>query len=108
MAVRKKHLFDWPQQELGAYGQALGHPARVQILEVLSMRGRCSFADLSERIPLATTTVAFHCQKLKSLGWMELCSLDNGEAGYRLSKEAVQDAVGAIQLFCMRLMLDAA
>lgn len=105
MAVRKKHLFDWSQQELGEYGQALGHPARVQILELLSRETSCKFEQLNTSLPLSRATVSYHLNHLVKSGWVVTTELNNGRAaGYRLRSEMIQSASVELMAFCKMLM----
>ena len=46
---------------------ALSHPVRVQILCLLIDKD-CIFGDLTERIPLAQSTISQHLTKLKNAG----------------------------------------
>ncbi len=46
---------------------ALSHPVRVQILCLLIDK-ECIFGDLTERIPLAQSTISQHLTKLKNAG----------------------------------------
>ena len=54
--------------ELAALTKALGHPARVQILRLLSRRDSCVCGDIVEELPLAQSTVSEHLRILKSAG----------------------------------------
>ena len=53
--------------------KALGHPARVQIVEHLTQIGQCICGDLVGLLPLAQSTVSQHLKILKDSG------LVNGE-----------------------------
>lgn len=48
--------------------KALGHPARIAILKILSQRKTCFCGDITEILPLAQSTVSQHLKALKSAG----------------------------------------
>ena len=57
-----------PGEELAKLAKALGHPARVQILEMLIERGDCQCSVIVDRLPLAQATVSQHLKVLKEAG----------------------------------------
>ena len=105
MAVRKKHLFKEDVRELGEYGQALGHPARVQILEVLAQESKCRFERLCLSLPLSRPTVSYHLGHLVKSGWVTTTEVDNGQAaGYQLRAEMIEAASSELMAFCRTLL----
>jgi ArsR family transcriptional regulator, arsenate/arsenite/antimonite-responsive transcriptional repressor len=54
--------------ELAELTKALGHPARVAILRLLSRRGSCICGEIVEELPLAQSTVSQHLKVLKESG----------------------------------------
>ena len=55
-------------EELSALAKALGHPARVQILRLLTRRSSCVCGDIVDELPLAQSTVSQHLKILKEAG----------------------------------------
>lgn len=56
-------------QELAGLCQALGHPARVQILRLLLAQGQgCFCGDLVKLLGLAQSTVSHHLKALRDAG----------------------------------------
>ena len=105
MAVRKKHLFSDELRDLGEYGQALGHPARVQILEVLARESKCRFERLCLSLPLSRQTVSYHLRHLVKSGWVTTTEVDHGQsAGYRLRADMIEAASSELMTFCRRLL----
>jgi DNA-binding transcriptional ArsR family regulator len=47
---------------------ALSHPARLQIMLHLAKYNGCQARSISERLPLAKSTVSEHLSKLKEAG----------------------------------------
>lgn len=65
-----------PRSELGeealaALARALGHPARVHILNTLISRQTCIAGELADELPLAASTVSQHLKVLKEAGWIK-------------------------------------
>lgn len=54
-------------KELALLLNALSHPARITILQVLLDRD-CIFGDLAKQLPLAQSTISQHLAVLKSAG----------------------------------------
>ncbi len=54
--------------ELAAFAKAPGHPARVQILRLLSRRTSCVYGELVDGIALAQSTISQHVKVLKDAG----------------------------------------
>jgi len=55
-------------EELAMLCKALGHPARVQLLNYLSAYGACYFGSLADVLPLAASTISQHVSVLKQAG----------------------------------------
>ena len=68
MGVTKEELFSIEQNQLAKMAKALGHPARIAILQVLIRQNTCYNGDLVEELGLAQATVSQHLKELKKLG----------------------------------------
>ncbi|MBI3924384.1 MAG: winged helix-turn-helix transcriptional regulator [Armatimonadetes bacterium] len=55
-------------EELARLAKALGHPARVQIVRMLSRRTQCVCGEIVDQLPLAQSTVSQHLSVLKQAG----------------------------------------
>ncbi|HWC90133.1 MAG TPA: metalloregulator ArsR/SmtB family transcription factor [Pirellulales bacterium] len=55
-------------EELALLTKAVGHPARVQILRLLSRRQSCVCGEIADAFPLAQSTVSQHLKILKEAG----------------------------------------
>lgn len=55
-------------EELAVLAKALAHPARIQILRLLSRREACVCGDIVDELPLAQSTVSQHLKVLKDAG----------------------------------------
>ena len=56
------------QEQLSGIAKALGHPARVAILQFLAKQSECYFGDIHEELPIAKATVSQHLTELKNAG----------------------------------------
>ena len=68
MGSTKTEIFSDQQNEIAVYAKALGHPARVAILQYLFKLDTCFCGDLVEEIGLAQPTISQHLKELKHLG----------------------------------------
>ncbi len=68
MGLTKFEVFPPEQNELAAIAKALGHPARIAILQHLLRANTCICGDLVNEIPLAQPTISRHLQELKAVG----------------------------------------
>jgi ArsR family transcriptional regulator, arsenate/arsenite/antimonite-responsive transcriptional repressor len=56
------------EAELALLAKALGHPARVRILELLLTKDACCCGEIVDELPLAQATVSQHLKVLKEAG----------------------------------------
>jgi DNA-binding transcriptional ArsR family regulator len=68
MGLTKTEGFTKAQIELSALTKALGHPARIAILQFLAGREGCQCGDIVDELPLSQSTVSQHLKELKSAG----------------------------------------
>ena len=66
-ATKTEHFTD-QQNEMATIAKALGHPARIAILEYLLKVNECICGDIVNEIPLAQPTVSQHLKELKNAG----------------------------------------
>jgi ArsR family transcriptional regulator, arsenate/arsenite/antimonite-responsive transcriptional repressor len=68
MGATKTDHFTEYQNELAVLAKALGHPARIAILEYLMKVDTCICGDIVNELPLAQATVSQHLKELKNAG----------------------------------------
>ncbi len=68
MGVTRSDNFSVSQNELATIFKALGHPARIAILEYLIEHDRCICTDLVDLLPLSQATVSQHLRALRDAG----------------------------------------
>lgn len=57
--------------ELATMAKALGHPARIQILRMLTARDTCVTGEVVDGLPLAQSTVSEHLRILRESGLVQ-------------------------------------
>ncbi len=68
MGASKSEHFTEKQNQIATLAKALGHPARVAIIEYLLKVDTCICGDIVNELPLAQPTVSQHLRELKSAG----------------------------------------
>ncbi len=68
MGITKSNLFTEDQNSLAKTLKALGHPARIAILQHLLKANACINGDLVQETGLAQATISQHLRELKELG----------------------------------------
>ncbi len=66
-ATKTEHFTD-KQNAIATLAKALGHPARVAIMEYLMKVDACICGDIVNELPLAQPTVSQHLKELKNAG----------------------------------------
>lgn len=65
MGLTKTSQFTEKQNQLASMAKALGHPARIAILQYLSTQNSCVCGSIVDEIGLAQATVSQHLKALK-------------------------------------------
>jgi len=68
LAKSKTYLFSKEDVELARVAKVLSHPARVEILKILSKQTECICGEIVKGLPLAQATVSQHLKELKMAG----------------------------------------
>ncbi len=68
MGASKTEHFTDEQNAIATLSKALGHPARVAIMEYLIKVDTCICGDIVNKLPLAQPTVSQHLKELKNAG----------------------------------------
>ena len=78
------------QERFARLCKALGHPARVRIVELLLSVDACVCGDIVESLPLAQSTVSQHLKVLKDAGLI-VGTIDGPRTCYCLDREALAE-----------------
>ncbi len=68
MGASKTDHFTEQQNKIATIAKALGHPARIAIIEYLLKVNACICGDIVNELPLAQPTVSQHLKELKNAG----------------------------------------
>ena len=68
MGATKSDIFTQDQNEIASIAKAIGHPARIAILQYLIQKNACVCGDIVGEIGLAQATVSQHLKELKQAG----------------------------------------
>ena len=68
MGATKKNQFTIIQNRKAELFKALGHPARIAILEFIIQQPSCVCGDIVEELPLSQSTISQHLTALKNVG----------------------------------------
>ncbi len=94
MGVTKTDVFQARHNEIATFAKAIGHPARVAILQHLIETDRCITGDLVDVLPLAQATVSQHLNELKKVGLIR-GNVDGTSVCYCLDKKNWARCIGA-------------
>jgi ArsR family transcriptional regulator len=89
MAQAKTEEFTSKQNKAATMLKALGHPARVAIVEYLIKFDSCVCGDIVDRLPLAQATVSQHLKALKEAGIIQ-GTVEGTSVCYCIDVKAVQ------------------
>lgn len=76
-------------EELARLAKAIGHPARVRILRMLSRREARVCSQIVDELPLAQSTVSEHLRILKEAGLVR-SSQDGPRVGYCINFDTLR------------------
>ncbi|MCL9806651.1 metalloregulator ArsR/SmtB family transcription factor [Flavobacterium amniphilum] len=68
MGTSKTEIFNNKQNRLATLFKALGHPARIAILQYIIKQNACICNDLVNELGLAQATISQHLKELKNVG----------------------------------------
>lgn len=68
MGATKTDHFTDKQNQIAIIAKALGHPARIAIIEYLLKVNTCICGDIVNELPLAQPTISQHLKELKNAG----------------------------------------
>ena len=102
MPQNKRILFSSRQQQVANKAQAMCHPARLEILELLRKHDFMVCGDFVELIPLEQGTISHHLEVLLEA---QLIIRDEliGEIGYRINHIGWQQARMSIEHFFAKI-----
>ena len=70
-SMENKKEYTEKQERIARFAKALGHPARIAIMQFLARQEQCYFGDIHEELPIAKATVSQHLTELKDAGLIQ-------------------------------------
>lgn len=86
-ATKTEHFTD-KQNAIATLAKALGHPARIAIIEYLIKVNACICGDIVNELPLAQPTVSQHLKELKNAGLIK-GEVEGNSVCYCINEEAI-------------------
>lgn len=69
--MKKSRDYTEDSEKLARFAKALGHPARITIMEFLAGQDSCFFGEIHDELPIAKATVSQHLKELKDAGLIQ-------------------------------------
>ncbi len=92
MPLAKLEAFDPKLVALSGFGKALGHPARIAILQFLGGRREAAALEIVDRLPLSQPACSRHLSELVKAGLLR-ARVSGSNVYYRLQR-------GVLDRFC--------
>ena len=89
MGATKTEYFTDRQNQLATLAKALGHPARIAILDYLLKVDSCICGDIVNQLPLAQPTISQHLKELKNANLIK-GSIDGNAICYCINEKAFE------------------
>ena len=102
MGTTKTEEFTVKQNKIARYMKALGHPARIAIIEYLLKVDACICGDIVNELPLAQPTVSQHLKELKNAGLIK-GNIEGNAICYCISEPGFEKIKGFFQHITERL-----
>lgn len=89
MGISKTDVFTEDQNSMAQIAKALGHPARIAIIEFLLEHKTCICKNIVEELPLSQATISQHLKELKNANLIK-GTIEGNSICYCLSPKAFQ------------------
>lgn len=101
MGITKSEGFSPEQLEWAAMAKALGHPARIAIMQYLMRVETCICGDIVNELPLAQPTISQHLKELKNAGLIK-GNIEGNAICYCVDQQQVSRFIDAMSIFISR------
>jgi len=98
MGASKSAFFNEQQNQIANIFKALGHPARIAIIEYILSMNSCICNDLVEVLPLSQATVSQHLRELKNANIIKGTIEGNGIC-YCLNDDTIKQTKNILKLY---------
>jgi DNA-binding transcriptional ArsR family regulator len=98
MGTSKTEEYTSRQVRLSEIARALGHPARIAIIEYLAKSNVCMCGDIVDVLPLSQSTVSQHLRELKNAGLIK-GEIEGTSVNYCVNEKGWNEAKEMLGLF---------
>ena len=98
MGTSKTEEYTSRQVRLSEIARALGHPARIAIIEYLAKSNVCICGDIVDVLPLSQSTVSQHLRELKNAGLIK-GEIEGTSVNYCINEKGWNEAKEMLGLF---------
>lgn len=98
MGITKTDKFTEEQNRIAGLTKALGHPARIAILQCLIKSKSCITGYLVDELPLSQSTISQHLKELKSIGLIK-GEIEGTSVNYCIDLEKWNEAKSILNAF---------
>ena len=102
MGASKSDHFTDHQNELATLTKALGHPARIAIIEYLIKVNTCICGDIVNELPLSQPTVSQHLKELKNAGLIK-GNIDGNAICYCINEAGFEKIKGFFEIITLHI-----
>jgi ArsR family transcriptional regulator len=102
MGASKSDHFTEHQNELAVLTKALGHPARIAIIEYLLKVNTCICGDIVNELPLSQPTVSQHLKELKNAGLIK-GNIDGNAICYCINEAGFEKIKGFFEIIALHI-----
>ena len=103
MGISKTEEFTTKQNRLSVIAKALGHPARIAIIEYLAKSNECMCGDIVDVLPLSQSTVSQHLRELKNAGLIK-GEVEGTSVCYCIDEKGWAEAEEMLKLFLTNIL----
>lgn len=98
----KKKEYTQAQIEMANLAKALGHPARMAIMDYLASVDTCICGDIVDELPLAQSTVSQHLKELRNADLIQ-GTIEGNAICYCINTETLQKFKNYISRFSTQI-----
>jgi len=92
MGISKSEVFSVEQNQAANLAKALGHPARIAIIDFLLKQKSCICKDIVGELPLSQPTISQHLKELKNAGLIK-GTVEGNKVCYCLDKSGFEQII---------------
>ncbi|MCC6817126.1 MAG: winged helix-turn-helix transcriptional regulator [Saprospiraceae bacterium] len=96
MGASKTEHYTERQNSIAMLAKAIGHPARVAIIDYLLKKDQCICNDIVDELPLSQPTISQHLKELKTAGLIK-GNIDGNSICYCINQITLQKLVSYLE-----------